>query len=113
MLEAREYYNPEQRVWRVEIKDEERVLAGSYIIIKDQRAKIGYIISNKSGMGSQVLEKIIQLARELNCSEIVGDFTPVPESYRAALNLYSKYGFVLNKKNQTIRLELEQGSRQA
>lgn len=113
MREVIEYYDTKQRVWRIEVKDENTVLGGSYLIIKGTIAKIGYIISNKSGIGSQMLEKIIQLAEENRCSKIVGDFIPVPESYQAALNLYSKYGFVINERKHTISLDLTQGRRQA
>ena len=105
-METITQYRHKDHVWRIETRENNEILGGAFVIIKNNTAKLGYIKSNKEGVGRELLTNVIQLAKDAGCTELVGSFLPVLEAYSKAMNLYTSFGFVVDENKQTILLSL-------
>lgn len=83
--------------------DIEGTKAGSLTYKRKQhdKLKICYLLVSEQyqglGLADSLLGCLLCLAREEGFSEIIGDFTPVPENHKAAYLLYTRNGYTIRK----------------
>lgn len=108
MIETKHHFLKKGNCWRVEAISGGEKLGGAYLSVTGKVLKLLYIMntSDSPGVGSSLLEKIIDLARDLELTEVRGDFIPVPEKYASAKALYEKNGFTVDEKRRKISLRL-------
>lgn len=113
MSELVHYYLEKDRVWRMELRDDDgEKMGGLYYLRRKNEFKLAMIkvVKQNVGVGTILLESLIDEAEKEEVCSIVADAIPEPECEYAACCLYEKMGFVIDYKTGRMKREIHRVS---